>query len=180
MPIEPIQRVLDSVVTVPVAEPGSPEGRRAFCLRAGQVLSAVAMSTAAAGLLEGCSGSPSGPSGGISGSALPVVNGTTSSRTVSLTVTTGSPLDAVGGMALLQCSLGLFLLARTAQNSVTALSSVCTHQGCTVSEMSDAQFVCPCHGSSYNTSGQVTGGPAGSSLARYSVQFTDNVITFTV
>lgn len=40
-----------------------------------------------------------------------------------------------------------------------ALSSVCTHLGCIV-EVEGERLVCPCHGSTYERSGQVVRGPA--------------------
>ena len=42
---------------------------------------------------------------------------------------------------------------------VAALSLVCTHLGCIVQE-SEGGFSCPCHGSKFDASGKVTGGPA--------------------
>jgi Rieske Fe-S protein len=39
-------------------------------------------------------------------------------------------------------------------------SSVCTHAGCNVSEVSDGKIVCPCHGSKFNLDGSVDEGPA--------------------
>src|SRR5512143_310612 len=40
-----------------------------------------------------------------------------------------------------------------------ALSLVCTHLGCTVKE-DDGGFKCPCHGSRYDSAGNVERGPA--------------------
>ncbi len=40
-----------------------------------------------------------------------------------------------------------------------ALSLTCTHLGCTV-EQKDSGFECPCHGSLYNSRGEVNKGPA--------------------
>jgi Rieske Fe-S protein len=40
-----------------------------------------------------------------------------------------------------------------------AFSSVCTHAGCTVSEVTDV-ISCPCHGSKFNLDGSVANGPA--------------------
>lgn len=41
-----------------------------------------------------------------------------------------------------------------------AISSVCTHLGCIVARGADGAFRCPCHGSRFDASGRVTGGPA--------------------
>ncbi|MFJ3903895.1 Rieske (2Fe-2S) protein [Streptomyces sp. NPDC090025] len=42
-----------------------------------------------------------------------------------------------------------------------AFSAVCTHQGCSVSGVTDGHIVCPCHQSMFKVSdGSVTGGPA--------------------
>jgi Rieske Fe-S protein len=47
----------------------------------------------------------------------------------------------------------------------TALSAICTHQGCTVSfDSSTKGFECPCHGSRYDSTGKVVNGPATSPL----------------
>jgi len=59
-----------------------------------------------------------------------------------------------------------------------ALSSICTHQGCTVAFNPGAgQLQCPCHGSVYSTSGSVINGPAPLPLQSYPVSVTDNVLT---
>jgi cytochrome b6-f complex iron-sulfur subunit len=53
-------------------------------------------------------------------------------------------------------------------NRVAAISTICTHLGCTVNPV-DTGFDCPCHGSTYDSSGEVTGGPAPEALAWYKV-----------
>ncbi len=46
-------------------------------------------------------------------------------------------------------------------------SAICTHQGCTVSQVEDRKIVCPCHGSLYAIrNGEVVRGPATRALAR--------------
>lgn len=46
-----------------------------------------------------------------------------------------------------------------------AVSLVCTHLGCAVSVTPDGLF-CPCHGSRFDSKGNVTRGPASSPLTR--------------
>jgi nitrite reductase/ring-hydroxylating ferredoxin subunit len=46
-----------------------------------------------------------------------------------------------------------------------AISSVCTHLGCIVARSEGGDFACPCHGSQFDTEGQVVGGPAPTGLA---------------
>jgi cytochrome b6-f complex iron-sulfur subunit len=59
-----------------------------------------------------------------------------------------------------------------------ALSSACTHQGCTVSyNHSSGELPCPCHGSKFSTSGSVLQGPAETPLKTYEVQQEDDVLT---
>jgi len=40
-----------------------------------------------------------------------------------------------------------------------AISTTCTHLGCAVARSQDG-FACPCHGSRFDSQGNVTGGPA--------------------
>jgi cytochrome b6-f complex iron-sulfur subunit len=62
--------------------------------------------------------------------------------------------------------------------SFTALSSICTHQGCTVGYNKTAGDIeCPCHGSVYSTSGSVINGPAPSALRSYPVTVTGTVLS---
>ncbi|HKJ27277.1 MAG TPA: Rieske (2Fe-2S) protein [Anaerolineales bacterium] len=54
-----------------------------------------------------------------------------------------------------------------------AVTSTCTHLGCTVNH-DDTKFVCPCHGSQFNNSGEVLQGPAVDSLEHYEVSLSPN------
>jgi cytochrome b6-f complex iron-sulfur subunit len=76
-----------------------------------------------------------------------------------------------------QSALGLFLVARTGQNTFSALSAICTHQTCTITGFEGQTYVCPCHGSQFSTGGQVISGPAPTSLRQFATQFDGNVLT---
>ena len=72
----------------------------------------------------------------------------------------GSPLATVGGAAVVRTSLGNYLLARTGQDTFTALTAVCTHEMNQITNFTGSQFACTFHGSLYTTSGSVARGPA--------------------
>lgn len=50
-----------------------------------------------------------------------------------------------------------------------AVSSICTHRGCTV-DLGGPGLACPCHGSQYDREGRVMRGPANRALTRYAVR----------
>ncbi len=60
------------------------------------------------------------------------------------------------------------------------MTAVCTHEGCAVSGFANSVYVCPCHGSEFNTSGAVVQGPATSSLRQFPTTFANNVVTISV
>lgn len=130
-----------------------------------------------AGLVRG------GPSGRSSGAAPSGARSTPSSRPApsssapTSSAVAGTPVLAasaipVGGAAeatdpvtgdpmyVLQLQPGEF----------TALDRICPHQGCAVTFISgSAGFECPCHLSTFDPSGAVTGGPAPTGLAKIPV-----------
>jgi cytochrome b6-f complex iron-sulfur subunit len=112
-------------------------------------------------------------------SMLPVLAGQFAGSRVQVAVA-GSPLADVGGAALVQSTAGVFLIARTGASAFSAIEAVCTHEGCTINGADGDAYVCPCHGSRYNRSGQVLAGPARASLRQYATTFTDGVLTIAV
>ena len=146
--------------------------RRGFCAQAAAL---TIFGGALGAILDGCS-SPTSPS---NVATLPVVSGTPVSGGITLTIDSSSPLSAVGSAALVQTSIGDFLVAHTAQNSFVALSAICTHQTCTITGFGNQNYVCPCHGSTFDVNGRVLGGPAPAPLHQYTAQFTGGVLTIT-
>ena len=127
-------------------------------------------------LLPACgSSSPTSPSSpGSVPATLAVVTGEFAGNAVR--VTAGQPLADVGGAVLVESIAGVFLLARTGADTFTALDAICTHQSCTITGQDDTTFVCPCHGSRYDRSGRVVGGPAPAALRQYATSFDGGVI----
>lgn len=107
------------------------------------------------------------------------MTGSRANGVVTLTIDAGSPLATIGSAALVQTSGTAFLVARTGQDSFTALSAICTHQTCTITNFSNQLFVCPCHGSEFDSAGRVARGPAGVALHQFPTQFASNVLTIT-
>jgi Rieske Fe-S protein len=144
--------------------------RRQFCTGACQAASGAALAT----LFPACGGSPTSPSG--TASTLGVVAGQYSNSRVQVAIA-GSALASIGGAALVESTAGMFLVARTGESVFAAVDAVCTHEGCTITGADGDAYVCPCHGSRYNRSGQVLQGPATASLRRYNATFADNTLT---
>ena len=153
----------------------SRQTRREFCTQACQ---AVALATIGSAL-QGC-GAGAGLTSPSSAAALSRVSGTVASGVISLTIDASSPLASVGSAALVQTSSGLFLVARTGQDTFSALTATCTHEACTVSGFENQHYICPCHGSEYTTSGAVVKGPAPAPLRQFATRFTGGVLTITI
>jgi nitrite reductase/ring-hydroxylating ferredoxin subunit len=63
------------------------------------------------------------------------------------------------------------VLTQPSQGTFKAFSSTCTHQGCTLGEVSGGSIKCPCHGSRFSAeNGSVQQGPATRPLPQYQVK----------
>jgi cytochrome b6-f complex iron-sulfur subunit len=155
--------------------------RRQFCR---QCTAGLATLGGAAVLLEtACGGgsptSGNGFGGGINVPALPRISGSAAGGGIQVTIDASSPLASPGSLALVSSSVGTVLVAHTAADTFVALTATCTHQGCTITNYQGSSFVCPCHGSTFDTSGRVLSGPASRSLQQYNTQFVNGVLTIT-
>jgi cytochrome b6-f complex iron-sulfur subunit len=149
----------------------SEPSRREFCGQACRV--AVAGMVGMLGACGGSGGSPTGPSGAP---GLTTLSGSVAGRSVTLAVD-ATPLGSVGGAALVQSSSGTFLVARTAQDAFAAVAATCTHQACTITGFANQNYVCPCHGSRFDTSGRVLQGPAVTPLRQFATAFAGGTLT---
>lgn len=72
---------------------------------------------------------------------------------------------------------GKFYLARLADGGFLALNRECTHLGCTVPWIaSEERFVCPCHSSSFDITGDVLSPPAPRPLDLFPVRIENNIV----
>jgi cytochrome b6-f complex iron-sulfur subunit len=146
------------------------QNRREFCKR----LASVAACTGGMTLLSGCSGNGSSS---IPGSPLSTMTGGIANGKLTVNIGAGSPLESQGGMAIVTSPAGIFLVTRTSATAFLAVTAQCTHQACVVSNGTGTSYVCPCHGSEFDTSGRVIVGPASVPLQQYQTQFSNNVLT---
>jgi cytochrome b6-f complex iron-sulfur subunit len=95
--------------------------------------------------------------------------------TIDLSLPANSALNTTGGSKVVSGVLVINLAA-----GFVALSSLCTHEGCTVGfDSASNNAICPCHGSKFNTAGGVVTGPAVSPLKKYNVVLENNILTIT-
>jgi cytochrome b6-f complex iron-sulfur subunit len=156
-----------------MADQHIPISRRQFCAGACQLASCATFAT----LVTACGGDGSSPTSPSSpASMLSVVPSQFANARVQVTVT-GTPLATVGGAARVDSQAGLFLISRASDSTFTAIEGACTHEGCAINGATSTEYVCPCHGSRYNRTGQVLAGPARSSLRQYATTFANDVLT---
>ena len=123
-----------------------------------------------AGAITAC-GAGSSSSSSASGGAAPATpassassasstssaaGGSGGSAATALTTTSKVP---VGGGEIIAASK--VVVTQPTKGEFKAFSAICTHMGCTVSQVANGTIDCPCHGSQYNiTTGAVVAGPA--------------------
>ena len=72
---------------------------------------------------------------------------------------------------------GQFYLARLEDGGFLAISRTCTHLGCTVPWVDkEKKFVCPCHASVFDITGDVVNAPAPRALDLFPITIENNVL----
>ena len=98
--------------------------------------------------------------------------------TIDTSVSGGEVLASAGGW-LIASEYG-FLIINIDGTRVRAFSDVCTHANCRNAwQYSNETFICTCHNSVFDLSGQVVSGPANSPLPEYSASKSGNIIKVT-
>jgi Rieske Fe-S protein len=87
------------------------------------------------------------------------------------------PVDSFGLNTVSAFMGGRFYLARQQDGGFIALSLRCTHLGCAVSWEGEKQrFICPCHSSAFDISGEVLNPPAARALDYFPVLIENGVV----
>ena len=72
---------------------------------------------------------------------------------------------------------GRFYLARQQDGGFIALSLRCTHLGCSIAwEENKRRFICPCHSSAFDISGEVLNPPASRALDYFPVMIENGIV----
>jgi cytochrome b6-f complex iron-sulfur subunit len=134
----------------------------------GASVGGVALVAAACGGSSSNSGSStqSIASTGANGSAAGSSAGANSAPTTGFIALSKIPSDSAVSV---KDPTGRILLMTQSGGKLTALSSVCPHQGCTVAP-DNAKLACPCHGSTFALTGAVEQGPATGGLDNVAVK----------
>ncbi len=93
-----------------------------------------------------------------------------------ITVSPFTPLQSVNGSVRVKVtgmptSFPQIIITRVSASLFHAVTSKCTHAGCTVNTFNGTSLNCPCHGSRYSADGTVIQGPALLPLERYNNTF---------
>jgi Rieske Fe-S protein len=138
------------------------------------------LAATAASVLVGCSahtGEQTSPDGGTTGMLCG------NSLCIDLNDPANSALTTVDNSLVVSSATDRIIVIRTSATEVVALSDVCTHQGCAVGyQRTSKSLNCPCHGSRYALTGDVTRGPAQRPLTVYPAHLdpATNIVTITL
>lgn len=127
-----------------------------------------------AALAAGCSGDSTGPTA-AEGNGVTITG-----NLMTIPLAMNPSLDRANGIILVPQAK--VVVVRVSAGDFRALTSVCTHQGCTVDSFNGDNIGCPCHGSQFGVDGSVFRGPAAAPLKTYatSLNATTGIVTVTL
>lgn len=129
-------------------------------------------------LLAACGGGDDATGSESSGSAESSSSAPSGSAAAPAGLTVATSDVPVGGGAIFPDEK--VVVTQPTKGDFKAFSATCTHKGCPVSEVTDAQIVCKCHGSHFSiTDGKPVQGPATEPLGAKKVAVEGSEITVT-
>jgi cytochrome b6-f complex iron-sulfur subunit len=92
-------------------------------------------------------------------------------------IVVAGPLERFEPNSVTAFPQGKFYLARLGDGGLLAISRECTHLGCTVPwSPEEGRFVCPCHSSEYDITGDVLSPPAPRALDLFAVRIENGIV----
>jgi Rieske Fe-S protein len=139
------------------------------------LLGGLAAAGLAAPLLAACGSGDGSTTTGTTGDTAPGTSGGgTGAATAAGSIKT-SDIPVGGGKIFAKDKI---VVTQPTAGDFKAFSSICTHQGCPVTKISDGTIDCTCHGSKYSIKdGSVEDGPAPKPLPEKSVTVTGDTLT---
>jgi cytochrome b6-f complex iron-sulfur subunit len=94
------------------------------------------------------------------------------SKTLANAMVPAGSIESFASGSVTAFQRGAFYLVRLEDGGFLALSCKCTHLGCTVPWVEkEKKFICPCHASTFDITGNVISGPAGRPLDQFPITF---------
>jgi cytochrome b6-f complex iron-sulfur subunit len=99
------------------------------------------------------------------------------SKSLAGTMVSAGSIESFASGSVTAFQRGAFYLVRLEDGGFLALSCKCTHLGCTVPWVEkDRKFICPCHASTFDMTGNVISGPAGRPLDLFPITIENKVV----
>ena len=129
-------------------------------------------SSSSAAVADPATSSGTGGASSATSAAAPASSASGGTAAGALAPTSAIPVG--GGMIF---PAQLVVVTQPSAGQFKAFSAVCTHMGCTVSQIANGRIDCPCHGSEYSiTDGAVLAGPAPKPLPAKQIKVTGDSI----
>ena len=156
--------------------------RREFFLKSASAIALVSTSGFITAFINSCSNNnPTAPS---NTTPLATIQASVVNNEISISLDPSSPIVNKDSRALIlyNNNSGAIIVEHNSDDSYKAISGICTHQGCIISnfEGSSNDFVCPCHNSKFDMNGNVVQGPASTNLAGYNTRVENNSLIITL
>lgn len=137
----------------------------------------------AAAALAACGGSSDGTDSSASSSAPASTSGAPETSAAPESSSAAPAGEVLGPVDQVAVGSGVVydgpkvVVTQPAQGDVRGFTAVCPHQGCLVSEVTNNEILCPCHGSLFSAEdGAVLVGPATTGLAPVDVSVVDDQV----